>query len=98
MGMPIPVDYSDGDIELYPFFEEEYDEWGNEIEWIDGFQYVDIDKVIDAEKRFNRRLRAINSGYIKVKTAADDELEEQSKRIAENNAKHPEVVIRTVKE
>lgn len=62
---PIAVDYTDGDIELYPYSEDEYDEWGNKIEWIDGFQYVDVDKVIDAEHRFERRLKLIAEGKIK---------------------------------
>lgn len=95
--MPIPVDYSDGDIELYPFFEDEYDEWGNPVEWIDGFQCVDIDRVIDAERRFERRLRAINNGYIKVKLADSDEIELQRKRMAESNSQNPEVVTKTRK-
>jgi hypothetical protein len=58
---PIPVDFSDGDIEFYPYWENEYDEWGNKVEWIDGFQYIDVDKVIDEERAFNRKLVALEA-------------------------------------
>jgi len=40
-------------------FEIEQDEWGNEISWINGLQYVDVDKQRRAENEFQARLRSL---------------------------------------
>jgi hypothetical protein len=40
--------------------EPEFDEWGNEIEIIDGFPYVDQDKVIAEEKEFDSYLKYLS--------------------------------------
>ena len=57
------------------YFEFELDEWGNEIEPIDGFNYVDVDRITACEKHFERRLRAINNGYFKPKMLTGEKLE-----------------------
>jgi len=58
------------------YFEAELDEWGNEIEPIGGFSYVDIDRITACEKHFERRLRAINNGYFKPRTPKGEKLEQ----------------------
>ncbi len=48
------------EFEYFENLETEYDEWGNEIEWIDGFRYVDIDNVTSAEKEFEEELKYLS--------------------------------------
>ena len=72
---PIPIDYSDGDIELYPYFEDEYDEWGNRIDWIDGFQFVDLDKQVEQERDFERHIKNLSKKSGRDKVEAKNEPE-----------------------
>jgi len=48
------------EFEEFENFEIEYDEWGNEIEWIDGFRFVDVDGVTSAEKEFEEELKYLS--------------------------------------
>ncbi len=57
----VPQSDDDEDYDHWGTMDEEYDEWGNRIETIDGFNYVDIDRVIDQERQFNRHLRALSN-------------------------------------
>ncbi len=59
--MSIGFDWSDGDFENSPSgFEDEYDEWGNRIDWIDGFQFIDVDKALAQEKAFEQKLKHLS--------------------------------------
>ena len=49
------------ELDEFSDFEIEFDEWGNEIEWIDGFRYVDIDGVTAAEKEFEDELKYLSN-------------------------------------
>jgi len=48
------------EFEEFEGFEIEYDEWGNEVEWIDGFRYIDVDRATAAEKEFEDELKYLS--------------------------------------
>lgn len=58
------------------FMEIELDEWGNEVELLDGFSYVDQDSVTACEKSFERKLKAIHNGYVKPRMLKGEKLEQ----------------------
>jgi len=80
-----PEDDNDDSGYIDDLIETEYDEWGNEIENIDGFSYVDIDKQINKEKAFDRRLEAINKGYYKLRPPKGKEVERLRKERLETH-------------
>lgn len=60
---------------LDDLLDSEFDEWGNVVENVEGFGYVDIDNQINAERAFNRKLEAVSKGYLRPRVPKGEDVE-----------------------